>query len=145
MLLPSIFSENFVTDVFDEMFRTPLARNGMASVNSMHSDIKELDESFEIAMELPGFAKEDIGIELKEGYLTVKATRDTNSEEKDEQGKFLRRERFSGSCQRSFYVGDKMKEEEIKAKFKDGVLTIEIPKVQALPDKAEKKMIAIEG
>ena len=96
-------------------------------------------------MELPGFSKEDIGIEMKEGYLTVKATRDTNSEEKDEQGRFIRRERFSGSCQRSFYVGDKMSEEDIKAKFKDGVLTIEIPKLQALPDKAEKKMIAIEG
>ena len=144
MLLPSIFSENFATDVFDEMFRTPFIRNGMASVNSMHSDIKELEQSFEISMELPGFAKEDIGVELKEGYMTVKATRDTSKEEKDEDGRFIRRERFSGTCQRSFYVGDKIKEEDIKAKFKDGVLTIDVPKVQALPDKTEKKMIAIE-
>lgn len=146
MLLPSIFDDTFATDVFDDMFRTPFGMNNtFTGMKSMNSDIKELDDGYQIDMELPGYGKDDVQAELKDGYMTITAKRAENKDEKDENGKYIRRERYSGSCQRSFYVGDAVIEEDIKAKFKDGILTIQIPKKEQLPQKDEKKFITIEG
>ena len=94
---------------------------------------------------LPGFAKEDIKAELKDGYLTIKAETNQDNDEKDADGKYIRRERYTGSCSRSFYVGDGVTQEDIHATFKDGVLALEIPKKEAIPQEEEAKYIAIEG
>jgi HSP20 family molecular chaperone IbpA len=109
----------------------------------MKTDVKEFDDRYEMGLDLPGYKKEDISAELKDGYLTVNASHEESSDEKNEDGKYIRRERYSGKCTRSFYVGEGVTEEDIKAKFEDGVLKLDIPKKEAkLP---EKKLIAIEG
>ena len=98
-----------------------------------------------IDMDLPGYNKKDVQAELKDGYMTVTAHHDNTNEEKNKEGKVIRKERFQGVCRRSFYVGDQVTEKDIKAKFKDGVLTLEVPKIEAKPEVEEKKYIAIEG
>ena len=109
----------------------------------MKTDIKETDKEYELTIELPGYKKENVNAELKDGYLIVNATNEKNEEEKDEKG-YIRKERYFGSCSRSFFVGKNLKEEDIKAKFDNGVLTLNVPKdVERLPE--EKKYIAIEG
>ena len=110
----------------------------------MNTDIKENDNNYELTMNLPGVKKEDVTAELKDGYLTIHATSNQNKDEKDEDGKYIRRERYSGSCNRSFYVGDAITEEDIKANFENGTLKMLIPKkeAKAVP---EKKFISIEG
>ena len=110
----------------------------------MNTDIKENDNDYELTMNLPGVKKEDVTAELKDGYLTIHATSNQNKDEKDEDGKYIRRERYSGSCNRSFYVGDAVTEEDIKANFENGTLKMTIPKkeAKAVP---EKKFISIEG
>lgn len=146
MMMPSIFGTNFMDDVFDDFFRTPFAEPTRTyPTASMKTDITETENSYKIDMDLPGFAKEDVQAELKDGYMTITAEHSKNTDEKDTDGKVIRRERFQGICQRSFYVGDAVTEEDIKAKFKDGVLTLEVPKKQAKPAVEEKKFIAIEG
>lgn len=149
MLRPSIFTNHFADNVFDDFFddsfwSTPSMFSGM-SANVMKTDIRDMNGSYQIDMELPGFAKDDVQAELKDGYLTIHANRSTNKEEKDDNGKFLRRERYSGNYQRSFYVGDAVTETDIKAKFTDGILTIEVPKMEKKPEVEEKKLISIEG
>lgn len=145
MLMPSLFGENLLDDFFDvPAFPRFTGRNATPS-NIMHTDVKELKDGFEIAMNLPGFKKEDVQAELKDGYLTVNATTNTSKDEKDEDGKYIRRERYSGSCSRSFYVGEEITQEDIKAKFEDGVLKIAVPKKEAKPVVEQKKYIAIEG
>lgn len=109
----------------------------------MSTDVREKDGSFELDIDLPGYKKEDVKAELKDGYLTVSAVRNENKDEKDENGKYLRRERFCGSCSRSFYVGENITEEDIKAKFEDGILKISVPK--KAPEIPSPKYIAIEG
>ena len=106
--------------------------------------VKENDNYYELTMNLPGVKKEDVTAELKDGYLTIHATSNQNKDEKDEDGKYIRRERYSGSCNRSFYVGDAITEEDIKANFENGTLKMTIPKkeAKAVP---EKKFISIEG
>ncbi len=111
----------------------------------MSTDVKENENGYEVEMELPGFAREDIQADLKEGYLTIHASRNTADEQKDEKGKYLRKERYSGSCSRSFYVGEAVTQEDIKAKFADGILTVFIPKKETQPQVETKKYIAIEG
>ena len=109
----------------------------------MKTDIKENDKEYELTIELPGYKKENVNAELKDGYLIINATNEKNEEEKDEKG-YIRKERYYGSCQRSFFVGKNLKEEDIKAKYDNGVLTLTVPKeVDRLPE--EKKYIAIEG
>lgn len=143
--LNSLFSENLLDDFFD----LPGFRNFPAAPkvqqNIMHTDVKEKENSYEIAMNLPGMKKENVQAELKDGYLTVSASSDTSNEEKDEDGKYIRRERYTGSCSRSFYVGEQVTQEDIKARFEDGVLKIEVPKAEARPAVEEKHYIAIEG
>lgn len=126
--------------VFDDMFTSPIfsVRNDMA----MKTDITEKDGNYLLDMELPGCKKEDIHLELNDGYLNVSASRNANKDEKDDKGNLIRQERYSGSFSRSFYVGDKIREEDIKASYENGELKISFPKeVEKLP---EKKTIAIE-
>ena len=110
----------------------------------MKTDIKDTDQGYEITMNLPGVKKEDVKAELKDGYLTISATSNSNKDEKDNNGRYIRRERYSGSCSRSFYVGDGVTQDEIKAKFENGILKLSIPKVEK-QQVEQKKYISIEG
>ncbi|MFR7589896.1 MAG: Hsp20/alpha crystallin family protein [Longibaculum sp.] len=127
-------------DMFDDLFRDPF---DYSSVDAMRTDIVEKDGQYLMNMELPGYKKEDIQMELKDGYLLISATKDINNEEKDSEGHVIRRERYSGSCNRSFYVGEGIKEEDIKASFDNGELKINIP-VSSTPQVEEKKFIPID-
>lgn len=127
-------------NIFDDLFNTPFFTRSEA--NMMKTDIKEHDGSYELTVDLPGVKKEDIKAELNDGYLTITAENNTSKDEKDENGKYICRERYSGSYSRSFYVGDSVTEEDIKAKFENGTLTLDIPKKEALPEK-QNKYIAI--
>ena len=111
----------------------------------MKTDIKETDAGYELEIDLPGFTKDEISAELNNGYLTVSAAKglDQDEQEKD-TGRYIRRERYAGSCQRSFYVGDDVTEEDIKGEFKHGILKLFVPKKEAKPAVEQKKYIAIE-
>ena len=141
MLMPSLFGENLLDDFFD----MPMRSYRTQRENLMTTDIKEKDGNYEISMNLPGFKKEDIHAEMKDGYLTISASTQRNNDEKDEEGRYIRKERYSGSCSRSFYVGDGIQETDIKAKFEDGVLKLDIPKVETKPAVEGKHYISIEG
>jgi HSP20 family molecular chaperone IbpA len=144
MLMPSIFGETLL----DDFWGFPMRDNYMRTANTnglMQTDVEEKGDGYEITMNLPGFKKEDVKGEIKDGYLTVTASTNTSNEEKDKNGKFIRRERYSGTCSRSFYVGEDVTENDIKAKFTDGVLKIAVPKKEAKPAVEESKYIAIEG
>ena len=110
----------------------------------MKTDIRETDGSFELDIDMPGFNKEDLKAELKEGYLTISASTNKDDGEKDENGRYIRRERYVGSCSRSFYVGEQISEEDIKARFEDGILKISFPKREQ-KKMEENRYIAIEG
>ena len=138
MLMPSIFHDDVFDDFFD--FSAP----AYSGSELMNTDIKETEKGYELAISLPGVKKEDIKAEVKDGYLMITAA-NSKTDEKDKTGKYIRRERYSGSMSRSFYVGDGVSQEDIKAKFEDGVLTLEVPKKEAKPAVEEKKTIAIEG
>ena len=149
MLLPSIFGE----DVFDDWFDFPDFRNldrterklyGRHADRLMRMDVHEAEDHYEVDIDLPGFKKEEITLELNDGYLTVQAAKGLDHDENDKRGKLIRQERYAGAMQRSFYIGDQVKEEDIKAAFKHGVLTLQIPKQEA-PKLPEKKTIQIEG
>ena len=128
-------------DLFDEMFRDPFFNEGESKL--MKTDIKEKKDKYIIDIDLPGYEKEGIKIEIQDGYLTVHAS--INKEENDEEkGKYVRKERYVGECSRNFYVGDNVKEEDVKAKFKNGTLTLEIPKKEERKELPEKKYIPIE-
>jgi HSP20 family molecular chaperone IbpA len=111
----------------------------------MKTDIRENETGFELDIDLPGYKKEDVKAQLKDGYLTISAESKQDNDEKDEKGKFIRRERFYGTCSRSFYVGEEVTEQDIKAKFEDGILKVSVPKKEAKPEVEENKYIAIEG
>ena len=127
-------------NIFDDLFNTPFFTRSEA--NMMKTDIKEHDGGYELTVDLPGVKKDDIKAELNDGYLTITAENNSSKDEKDEKGKYICRERYSGSYSRSFYVGDSITEEDIKAKFENGTLTLDIPKKEALPEK-QNKYIAI--
>lgn len=132
--------DDFFNDAFDNsFFRTPVANTS----NLMRTDVREKDGQYLLDIELPGYKKEDIQAELKDGYLTIGATRNESNDEKDEKGNFVRRERYSGSVKRSFYVGENIKQEDIQAAFNDGVLTLTVNKPQ-IEQKPERKMIEIQ-
>ena len=139
MTMPSIFRGNLLDDLFDDSFKS------INSTEMMKADVKELEHGYELSMNLPGVKKEDIKAELKNGYITVSASTESSNDEKDDEGNYLRRERFYGSTSRSFYVGDQVREEDIRAKYENGVLTLTVPKKDAKQIEAEKKYIAIEG
>ena len=149
MLAPSIFGENLFDDWFDFPGFRGLGRvenklYGDRAGRLMKTDVHEKDGQYDMDIDLPGFKKEDIKVELHDGYLQVSAVKGLNEEEKDEKGKLIRQERYSGSMQRSFYVGESIKQEYVKAKFEQGVLKLSFPKEgeKKLP---EKQPIMIEG
>ncbi|MDE6530977.1 MAG: Hsp20/alpha crystallin family protein [Lachnospiraceae bacterium] len=143
--LNGLFSENLLDDFFDLPGFRSFQTMPKVPQNIMRTDVKERENSYEIAMNLPGIKKENVQAELKDGYLTVSASTDTSNDAKDEDGKYIRRERYTGSCSRSFYVGEQITQEDIKARFEDGVLKIEVPKVEAKPAVENRRYIAIEG
>ena len=145
MMMPSIFGESLLDDFFG--FRDPFREYPVVDKNSlMKTDVKESETGYQLEISLPGYQKENIHAELENGYLTVHATTSRQKDEKDDTtGKYIRRERFSGSCSRSFYVGEDITEEDIKAKYENGVLMLAIPKKEVKKIEESKKMIAIEG
>ena len=134
---------DFMFDPFDAFFNTPMPTAQPTTL--MRTDIKETDDGFEMIIDMPGFKKDDVHAELNDGYLHIEAETKSESEDKDSNGTYVRKERFSGKCSRTFYVGDDVEEKDIKAKFEDGTLKIDIPKKQEQPKLEEKKTIAIEG
>ena len=153
MLMPSIFGENLFDDLFDFPFYDDRDENkiekklyGRHARNLMKTDIKELDNGYELEIDLPGFKKEEIHASLENGYLTISAAKGLDKDEQDkETGHYIRRERYAGSCERSFYVGEEVAQEDIKAEFKHGILKLFVPKKEAKPAVEQNKYIAIEG
>ena len=133
-MLPSIFGENLFDDFFADPFglmsanRTDEALYGKHARNMMKTDVRELDGSYELDIDLPGFKKDEISVDLKNGYLTIGATKGVDKDEKDKNGKYIRRERYAGVCSRSFYVGNVVRPEDISAKYEDGILKLSVPK-----------------
>ncbi len=145
MLMPSIFGESLFDDLMDFSFpRTSRPVHRETEQNVMRTDIRETEQGYELDIELPGFKKEDVKAQLKDGYLTILATKNAKDEEKDGNGKYIRRERFSGSVSRSFYVGKNLTEEDIRAKFENGILRLSLPKEDNRKPEQEK-YIKIEG
>ncbi len=160
MLMPSLFHENF--DLFDRFYQDPWfgfndrewkdmekKLYGHRAQNVMSTDIKETETGYEMEIDLPGFRKDEVSVELNEGYLTISAAKgldknEAESEEEAKKGNYIRRERYSGACQRSFYVGEELTQEDIKASFSQGILTLTIPKKEA-KQVEKKKYIEIEG
>ena len=147
-MLPSIFGENLFDDFFSDPFEMmmPQSRNplyGKHAKNLMKTDVRETENSFEVDMDLPGFKKDEVNLELKDGYLTVSADKALDKDEKDNEGRYIRQERWNGSCSRSFYVGEGIRPENVSAKFENGILQISLPKAdqKKLP---ETTSIAIE-
>ena len=149
MLMPSIFNDNVFDDFFDFPFYDDKAEKklyGHHAANLMKTDIQEHDDGYTLEMDLPGFKKEEIQIELNNGYMTISAAKGLDEDEKDKKsGKYIRRERYTGSCQRSFYVGEDVTEEDIKAEFKHSILKLFVPKKEAKPAVEQKKYVSIEG
>ena len=145
MLMPSIFGE----DLFDDFMGYPTGRQAAANAypqvkDMMKTDIREHDAGYEVDIDLPGFKKDEISIELENGYLTVSAAKGLDKDEEDKKGKYIRKERYAGAMQRSFYVGENLTQEDIKAKYENGILKLSVPKKEAKPVET-KKTIAIEG
>ena len=148
-MLPSIFGENLFDDMFDDAFslmpsfgtRDPLY--GKHAKNLMKTDVRETDTGYEIDVDLPGFKKDEVQVQVNNGYLTISTQKALEKDEKNKKGRMLRQERYAGMMQRSFYVGDQVTGQEISAKFEDGILKIHLPKAAPqLP--AQKGLIAIE-
>ena len=150
MMMPSIFGEN----LFDDFMNFPFERDfwgrrnplyGKNEQNIMKTDVRETDSSYELDIDLPGFKKDEVTAKLENGYLTISASKGLNKDEKDkESGKYIRRERYAGAVSRSFYVGEHIRQEDIHAKFEDGILKLTVPKKDA-KQVDEKKYISIEG
>ncbi len=149
MLMPSIFGESLFDEFWGNDFMRPEQRSSRRYetpvTGVMKTDIKENENSFDLDIDLPGYKKEDVSAELKDGYMTITAQKNSTNDQKDEEGNYIRRERFCGTCSRSFYVGKEITEEDIKAKFEDGILKISVPKKEAKAEVPQKKYIAIEG
>ena len=146
MLMPSIFGENlFNDDWMDFGFpEVDKALYGKHASNVMKTDVKETDTGYEVDIDLPGFKKDEINAQLDNGYLTISASKGLDKEEKDKKGKYIRKERYAGAMSRSFYVGDGITQEDIKAKYEDGILRLSVPKKDAKAVE-NKQYIAIEG
>ena len=147
MLMPSIFGENLFNDDWMDFSFPDVDKvlYGKHAKNLMKTDVKEKDGNYEVAIDLPGFKKDEITAELKDGYLTISAAKGLDKDEKDKEGKYIRRERYAGNMSRSFYVGDAVTEEDIKAKFENGTLKMLVPKKEEQKAVENKKYIAIEG
>lgn len=149
MMTPSIWTDDFFDDFmrdfpfYDDRDMRKLEKKlyGRRGKNIMKTDIKETDGEYTLIMDLPGFTKDEVKVSLKDGYLTISAEKGAVQEDKEKKsGKYIRKERYAGACQRSFYIGNQLRQEDISAKFKHGILTLTIPKKEAV----ENKTIAIE-
>ena len=129
-------------DLFDDMFSDPFFTGSESRV--MKTDIKEMNNGYELIVDLPGFKKDEIQLELNDGYLTISAEKGLDKEEKDKKDKYIRRERYAGSMSRTFYVGESVTENDIHAKYENGILTLDVPKEEA-KKVPEKRYISIEG
>ena len=148
-MMPSIFGE----DLFDEWMDFPFEKEffgrknplyGKNEKNLMKTDVKETEDSFEIDIDLPGFKKENVTARLENGYLTIQASKGLDKDKEDKEGKYIRRERYAGSCSRSFYIGEGVPQDEIRARFEDGILRLTVPKKDK-KQVEENKYISIEG
>ena len=142
MMMPSVFGRDIFDDFMDGFAFPDVSRElyGKHAKQIMKTDVKELDNGYEIMVDLPGFKKDEVNVELENGYLTISASKD----EEDKKGKFIRQERYAGAMSRSFYVGDDITENDIHAKFENGVLRLDVPKKEAKAVET-KKHVAIEG
>ena len=146
MMMPSVFGKDIFDDFMDDFGFPDVNKElyGKHAKNVMNTDVRELEDGYEIIMDLPGFKKDEIEIMLENGYLNVSATKGLDKDESDKAGKYIRRERYAGSMSRSFYVGDDITHEDIHAKFENGILKLDVPKKEAKAVEA-KKRVAIEG
>ena len=150
MLMPSIFGENLFDDFMND-FAFPAFPDvdkklyGKHASHMMKTDVKEKDGHFEVDIDLPGFKKDEIQIQLENGYLTINAAKGLDKDEKDKNGKFVRRERYAGSMSRSFYVGDHVQKEEIHPKYENGILSFTVPKAAQVIEEPKTNYIPIEG
>lgn len=150
MLVPSIFGENLFDDFMDFPFNDDFwgRKNPLYGKNAkrmMKTDIRETEGSYELDVDLPGFKKDEIKASLENGYLTISAAKGLDKDEKDKDGKYIRQERYAGAMSRSFYVGDEVTQEDIKAKYEDGILKLSIPKKEKKPAVEQDNHIVIEG
>ena len=147
-MLPSIFSENLFDDFFgDDWMRFPMWSGrdplyGKHARNLMKTDVRETEHTYEVDVDLPGFKKDEIKLDLKDGYLTISAAKGLDKDEKDKEGKYIRQERYAGACSRSFYVGD-VETKDVSARYEDGILKISLPK-EAKKELPASSAIAIE-
>lgn len=146
--VPAVFGEDLFDQWMDETFSrfadVDKQLYGKHAKNMMKTDVKETENGYQVAVEMPGYDKSEISVELDKGYLTITAAKGLDKDEKDENGKYIRRERYAGSMQRSFYVGESVKQEDIKAKYENGVLTLGVPKEDTQKIQ-QNRYIAIEG
>ena len=147
-MLPSIFGENLFDDFFNDSFgmfpswneRSPLY--GKRAKNLMKTDVRETEDTYELDIDLPGFKKDEVTVDLKDGCLTISAAKGLNKDEQDKKGRYIRQERYAGACSRSFYVGD-VEPKDVSAKFEDGILRISMPK-EPRKELPQSSAIAIE-
>ena len=146
-MLPSIFGENLFDDFFGDPFgmmprgRDPLY--GKHARNLMRTDVRETEDTYELDVDLPGFKKDEVTLELKNGVLTIQAVKGLDKDETDKKGKYIRQERYAGACSRSFYVGESVKPKDVHAKFEDGILKLSLPKAEK-PKLPDHRTITIE-
>lgn len=151
-MFPALMNDTMFSNLFDDPFfegwrnmDRAAACDPNMSAGMMSTDVRETDKGYTVDIDMPGFKKDDISLDLQNGYLTVSAHRNSSHEDKDDNGRWLRRERYAGSCSRSFYVGEDVKDSDIHASYKDGTLCLEMPKPKAQQQVETKHQIAIEG
>lgn len=148
-MMPSIFGENLFDEFFDDDFpmipmrsiRNPLY--GKSAKNLMKTDVRETDNTYELDVDLPGFKKDEVQLDLKDGYLTISAAKGLDKDQEDKKGKYIRQERYAGACSRSFFVGEEIEPRDVSAKFEDGILRVSLPK-QVKKELPRNSTIAIE-
>ena len=148
-MMPSIFGENLFDEFFDDDFpmipmrsiRNPLY--GKNAKNLMKTDVRETDNTYELDIDLPGFKKDEVQLDLKDGYLTISAAKGLDKDQEDKKGKYIRQERYAGACSRSFFVGEEIEPRDVSAKFEDGILRVSLPK-QVKKELPRNSAIAIE-
>ena len=146
MMMPSVFGRDIFDDFMDGFAFPDVSKElyGKHAKQIMKTDVKELENGYEIMVDLPGFKKDEISVELENGYLTISASKGLDKDEEDKKGKFIRQERYAGAMSRSFYVGNGVKNEDVHAKFENGVLRLSVPKKAAEEIEADK-YVSIEG
>lgn len=149
MMMPSVFGENLFDDFMDFPFESFWGKKnplyGKLGKNMMKTDVRETEHSYEVDIDLPGFKKDEITAQLENGYLTVSAAKGLDKDQKDEKGNYIRQERYAGAMSRSYYVGQDVTQEDVKAKFEDGILKLTIPRMDKRPEVEQRKNISIQG